>query len=201
MLTGCAFAFRLSCPSSLHPPSDCPVWICRGTDIPFYKLCHWMDAIIDPTSTNGTISVSLWVIVSCEASPWNSRTTGATRSAFFAEQKAQFQLISIIRGNNPMWICFREKFPSYHTGVSQQPSSWRINNGGFRAVPATAGRGQGRAHRWCWDGPARHQHAPQQWIQRERRAVQEIQVWEQWRKISMLHDHLIEITFLVYSTS
>lgn len=97
-------------------------------------------------------------------------------------------------GNKPMRVCFGKRTGSYfvlhHTGLSQQPQSCSINNGGSRAVPATAaaGRGEGRAHRWCWDGSARHQHAAQQRIQRERRAVQEIQVM--WRCLSMMRASL-----------
>ena len=86
-------------------------------------------------------------------------------------------------GSKPMRVCFREEtpgsyFPLLHrTGVIKQPLSCGINNGGSRAVPAAAaGRGEGRAHRWCRDGPARYQHAAQQRIQGERRALQEIQV-------------------------
>lgn len=80
-----------------------------------------------------------------------------------------------------MRVWFSQESGSYlvlHcTGLIQQPPSCNINNGGSRAVPAAAAsRGEGRAHRWCWDGPARYKHAAQQRIQRKRRAFQEIQV-------------------------
>lgn len=106
--------------------------------------------------------------------PRGAQTAGWRRRSSAASLKT----VSSIGGQKPMRRCFRESTdaPFLCTASIQQPPNRNpIGDGGARAA-AAAGGGEGRGHGWCWDGPAGHQHAAQQRLQRKRRALQEIQV-------------------------
>lgn len=162
MLTDAASLSAFASVSSVNP-GECAVWI--SFDVPLCNL--WYAA---------AAGARHWAPVTDECHGWSNANVDkchdkreslvhirlepeGTLSRLYIRSKGTFTIanrISIIRGKKLMWVCCREKSPSYRTGVSQEPCTWRINNGGSRTVPATADWAQGRAHRWCWDGPARH---------------------------------------------
>ena len=173
MLTGCGFRLPPWRPSSLHPPVHCAVWIGRGnghvrhyvTDdmllllllLPTERVTDGCQGLSNVNKCNdkrpsldycafGTMEWDL--ILRCAHTHTHAHTH--IHTLLEKEGSLQLQLFSISERSQCGLVSEQNLLPI------PQYRSWRINNGGSGAVPATADRGKGRAHRWCWDGPARH---------------------------------------------